>query len=71
LITAAAVSAASVSTTGNIITGDIGVFNGSYMVIPTNATNAIEASVTTVGAFYYNTSNAVFRVRGTFSWTNA
>jgi hypothetical protein len=23
-----------------------------------------------VGAMYYNTSNAVMRIRGTFSWTN-
>jgi hypothetical protein len=63
-------------TGGNVNTGIVSatgnsVFGGSYMVIPTNATNAIEASVTTVGAFYYNTSNAVFRVRGTLSWTNA
>jgi hypothetical protein len=41
------------------------------MVVPTNSTNAIEASVTTVGAFYFNTSNNVFRIRDTFSWIDA
>jgi hypothetical protein len=66
-----AVSAATVSASGNITTAGIGNFNGSYMVIPTNATNAIEASVTTVGAFYYNTSNAVLRIRGSVGWVNA
>jgi len=54
-----------VSATGN------SVFGGSYMVVPTSATNAIEASVTTVGAFYYNTTNAVFRIRGASTWANA
>jgi hypothetical protein len=57
-------------TGGNITTAGIGSFTGSYMVVPTNSTNAIEASVTTVGAMYYNTSNAVMRIRGAFSWTN-
>jgi hypothetical protein len=57
-------------TGGNITTAGIGSFTGSYMVVPTNLNNAIEASVTTVGALYYNTSNAVLRIRGTSSWTN-
>ena len=58
-------------TGGNITTAGIGSFTGSYMVVPTNATNAIEASVNTVGAFYYNTTNAVFRIRGASTWVNA
>ena len=58
-------------TGGNITTGGVGTFTGSYMVVPTNATSGIESSVTTVGAFYYNTTNAVFRIRGTVLWTNA
>jgi hypothetical protein len=40
------------------------------MVIPTNAGNAIEASVATVGALYYNTSLGVLRIRGAFGWVN-
>jgi hypothetical protein len=87
LITAGTVNAAThtgaiVSVTGNITGGNLNtagivsaagnsIFSGSYMVVPTNSTNAIEASVNTVGAFYYNTTDAVFRIRGASTWANA
>jgi hypothetical protein len=56
-------------TGGNITTGGIGSFTGSYMVIPVSA-GGFEASVSTVGAFYYNTSFGNLRIRLSGGWTS-
>jgi hypothetical protein len=56
-------------TGGNITTGGIGSFTGSYLVIPVS-TGGFEASVSTVGAFYYNTSFGSLRIRLSGGWTS-
>ena len=62
------VSVAGNITGGNITTGGIGSFTGSYMVIPVS-TGSFEGSVSTVGAFYYNTSFGALRIRLSGGWT--
>jgi hypothetical protein len=55
-------------TGGNISTGGLGSFTGSYMVVPTGT---VDPAVTTIGAFYYNTANTVFRIYSGGAWRNA
>jgi len=55
-------------TGGNITTGGIGTFNGTYIVIPTGT---VDPAVTISGAFYYNTANLAMRVYAGNAWRNA
>ena len=69
IVTSAAVSAATVSASGNITTAAIGVFNGSYIKVPTGTTDPV--GTVPLGAAYYNTFNATWRVYNGVSWVNA
>ncbi len=64
----AQLSAATVSASGNITTAAIGVFNGSFIKIPTGTTDPAGA---VLGAAYYNTFNSTWRVYNGVSWVNA
>jgi hypothetical protein len=63
------ITAGQICSSGNITTGGIGSFTGSYIVIPVS-TGGFEASVSTVGAFYYNTSFGSLRIRLSGGWTS-
>ena len=67
LITSAAISAASMSASGNITVAGIPNFSGSYVVIPTGTTDPATA---TQGAFYYNTLTSVLRIYISGAWRN-
>ena len=64
------ITGGNVNTAGIVSAAGNSVFAGSYIVIPVSS-GAFEGTVSTVGAFYYNSLTTVLRIRLSTGWFNA